>query len=50
MSVARACRRARIKMSNDPRWKHKAKRDPSASARRMARLVEKQKLMSMRKK
>jgi hypothetical protein len=34
-------------MKNDKRWR---KKDPNASARRLARQIEKQKLMSMRKK
>lgn len=37
-------------MANDPRWKNKTKKDVGASARRLARLIEKQKLMQMRKK
>lgn len=50
MSVARACRRFRRKIKNDPRYNRSARKDAGASARRLARQIEKQKIMSMRKK
>jgi hypothetical protein len=50
MSVARTCRRVRIKLKHDPRYSKRARKDAGASARRLQKLIEKQKLMSMRKK
>lgn len=47
MSVARTARRKRIKMINDRRYR---KRSPEASARKLARQIERQKLMNARKK
>lgn len=49
MSVARTCRRVRLKMANDPRWKNKGKVDVATSIGRAQRVLEKQKMMAMRK-
>jgi uncharacterized membrane protein len=50
MSVARACRRFRRKIKHDSRYNRATRKDAGASARKLQRLIEKQKIMSMRKK
>lgn len=47
MSVARTCRRMRIKMNNDHRYK---KKDPVASARKQAARSAKEREMQQRGK
>lgn len=49
MSVARACRRFRKKMDHDPRYSKRARKDAGAAARKLQRVIEKQRLMSSRK-